>query len=221
MSRKQGHHQRPDSPQEGPQDHQRPAPGGPSQGPAADQQQPAYGPAENLSPTAPPSGGGEEALRAQLSALQAERDDLLGRLQRVSADYLNYQKRIQRESSQAREYANEALLKALLGVLDDMERAFQAGRDNHPPDDPLLTGLQLVYDKALEVLGQFGLSAVQAEGKPFDPECQQAVAQEPSADVPPLTVLRELQKGYRLKARTIRPATVVVSQRPAQEAAEE
>jgi len=147
----------------------------------------------------------------ELQSLRAERDDLLSRLQRVSADYLNYQKRVRRDIDQAREFANESLIKALLSVLDDMERALEAARANHPADDPLLAGMQLVHDKALETLERFGVQRIEAEGKPFNPDEHSAMMQEPSSEHPPQTVLRELQTGYRLKGRTIRPSSVVVS----------
>ncbi len=149
--------------------------------------------------------------------LQADRNDLLARLQRVSADYLNYQKRIQRDIDQMRRYANEELIRALLGVLDDMERSLEAARTNHDESDPLLQGMQMVHDKALKTLGAFGLQYIEAEGKPFDPQQHSAMMQEPSEDHPPQTVLRELQKGYRLKDRTIRPSAVVVSKAPGEE----
>jgi molecular chaperone GrpE len=146
-----------------------------------------------------------------LEKIQAERDDLLARLQRVSADYLNYQKRVQRDIYEAREYANADLVKSLLVVLDDMERALKASEANHPPDAPLLTGMKLVYDKALEVLGRFGLSIIKAKGESFDPDKHAALMQQDSDEHPANTVLTELQKGYQLKGRTIRPAAVVVS----------
>ena len=150
----------------------------------------------------------------EMAALRAQSDDLLKRLQRVSADYLKYQKRIQKETAQSREYANEALIKAMLPVLDDIDRALEAGAPTHGPDDPLLAGLRMVRDKATAALAPFGLAAVESQGKPFDPEHHSAVVQQPSAEVPPGTVLKELTKGYVLKGRTIRPAMVVVSVAP-------
>jgi molecular chaperone GrpE len=71
--------------------------------------------------------------------------------------------------------------------------------------------MQLVHDKTLETLGLFGLKAIEAEGKPFDPLVHAAMLQQPSADCPPKTVLAELVKGYLLKGRTLRPAGVIVS----------
>ncbi len=170
----------------------------------------------------PEGGAGEQAARSEGAAdLQEERDDLLGRLQRVSADYMNYQKRVQRDIAQAREFANEELIKALLGVLDDMERALEAARANHSSDDPLLQGMVLVHDKTLETLGKFGLERTEAVGRPFDPDEHSAMMQEPASDHPPQTVLRELQKGYRLKGRTLRPSAVTVSKAPEEDESQE
>jgi molecular chaperone GrpE len=172
------------------------------------------GPIGPSEPEAPVPQGGAPADPIQ--AIQKERDDLLARLQRVSADYANYQKRAQRELTQAREFANESLIKALLVVLDDVDRALQAGRTNHAPDDPLLAGMQLVRDKALQVLGGFGLVPVEAEGQPFDPEIHQAVVRQETDKFPPHTVLLQLQRGYQLKGRTIRPASVAVAAAPSE-----
>lgn len=155
-----------------------------------------------------------EAQTDPLEALTQERDELMGRLQRVSADYANYQKRVKRDLEAERAYANEQLIKSLLGVLDDMERAMEAARANHDEDDPLLKGMQLVHDNLLGVLGKFGVRRFEAEGESFDPERHSALLQEETGEVPPMTVLKVIQRGYELKGRTIRPAQVVVSKAP-------
>jgi len=149
-----------------------------------------------------------------VEVLQAERDDLFARLQRTAADYANYQKRVRREMAEARNFANTGLITQLLSVLDDMERALEAAADNHGQDDPLFKGMQLVHDKAMEVLGGFGLEIIEALGRPFDPEAHSAMLQQPTEAHPPQTVVQELQRGYTLKGRTIRPAAVVVSTEP-------
>lgn len=161
------------------------------------------------------TAGGEPV--DEVDRLRAERDELIGRLQRVSADYQNYRKRVQKDIAHAREYANEELIKAMLGVLDDMERALAAAREHGQEDDPLLEGMQIVHDNALATLGRFGVERIEAVGQPFDPEQHQAVMQQ-AADEPPMTVLQEVQTGYRLKGRPIRASSVIVSTGPGEEA---
>ncbi len=163
-----------------------------------------------------PQQGGQAAIdeTPDPQTLLAERDDLLARLQRVSADYLNYQKRQQRQQDEAREYANAELTRDLLAVLDDMERALEAAQADHPADDPLLAGMRLVYDKALEALARHGVRPIPAAGEPFDPLRHEAMMQQPSEQHDRPTVLQELQRGYELKGRVLRPARVVVSARP-------
>ena len=147
--------------------------------------------------------------------VEQERDDLHGRLQRLAADYQNFQKRTSREIQQAREFANEQLIKSLLSVLDDMTRALDAARDNHGEEDPLFKGMQLVHDKASEILGNFGLTLIEANpGQAFDPDKHSAMMQQPTADQEHMTILAQVQQGYQLKNRTIRPAGVVVAVKP-------
>lgn len=182
--------------------------------------QPEHQPEESTQPTEPQSELGEPGQETpDIEAITAERDDLLARLQRLSADYVNYQKRIQKDLTQTREYANESLIKALLVILDDMDRAIEAGQaaGGGDEEDPLLTGMKLVKEKAMDILSGFGVSQIEAQDKPFDPEHHSAVLQEPTYQVPDKTVIKELQKGYMLKERTIRPAMVVVSKKPDKE----
>ena len=164
---------------------------------------------EEPQPAPQPQQQGDE-----LAAMRAERDDLMGRLQRVSADFLNYQKRVQRDIAHAHDYGNEELIKAILGVLDDMDRALHAANQHRQADDPLRQGMELVQQKFIQTLQKFGLGLVESEGKAFDPEKHAAMLQQPSDEHPPMTVLKELEKGYQLKGRTIRPAKVIVSTAP-------
>ena len=157
---------------------------------------------------APAATGAAGDTNARLEALAKENADLLARLQRVSADYVNYQKRVQKDIAQTREFANESLLRTLLGVMDDMDRALA---EAEAKNDPLVAGMKLVRDKMFQTMQGFGVTALEAQGKPFDPDHHSAVMQEATDAVPPMTIVRELQKGYALKGRTIRPAMVVVS----------
>jgi molecular chaperone GrpE len=143
------------------------------------------------------------------AALKAERDDLLARLQRVSADYINYQKRSQKLMQDERQYAAQSVMADLVPVLDDLERVIEAAAKDEP-DDPLLEGTRLVFRKALEVLGRHGLNVVSADGEAFDPQRHQAIAQEASPQYNTPTVIREISKGYELNGRLLRPARVVV-----------
>ncbi len=164
-------------------------------------------------PDAPDSDGPESPTES----LQQERGDLLNRLQRLGADYQNYQKRVQRDIQQAREYANEELIKSLLPVLDDMERALSHARENHGEDDPLFRGMQLVHDNMLATLGKFGVERIDAAGETFDPDRHAAMMQQPTDEHEPMTILEEVQRGYQLKGRTIRPAGVVVAREPGEQ----
>ncbi len=171
-------------------------------------------PPDGNQPPAPAPPAPEEAPVDPVAALQGERDDLLGRIQRVSADYLNYKKRIQREIDEARQFASVDLIKALLPVLDDMDRALTAWRADPGNAQALGNGMQLVQAKLIETLGRQGLLPTDDPvGKVFDPAVHSAICQQPS-DGPEHTVLEAVRKGYRLHGRTIRAAEVVVSRKP-------
>ncbi len=157
-----------------------------------------------------PEEGIETPEQAQIRTLIADKENLLDRLARLSADYLNYQKRIQRDINENRDFANAGLMKDMLAVLDDLERAIQAAATDHATD-PLFHGVKLVYDKALTVLGRHGLKRIVADGQPFDPARHEAVMQQPSETHTVPTVLQQVTSGYELKGRVIRPAKVVVS----------
>jgi molecular chaperone GrpE len=183
------------------------SPGGAAQAQAA----PGQAAAQPTSDDAAPVGAALASPRPDLAALQAERDDLLNRLQRVSADYLNYQKRIQKEVQQSREFANEEIIKAILPILDDFEKAIEAASAGRPADDPLLAGVRLIHDKTLTALGRFGLATISCVGEAFDPARHSAVLQEPGPNHAPGTVARELRKGYTMHGRLLRPAMVTVA----------
>lgn len=184
------------------------AEGKPGDPPAADPAATGQGDLQTQ-PDAQPGPG--DSLSIQLEALKKENADLLARLQRVSADYMNYQKRAQKDMAVARDFANETVIKTMLGVMDDMDRAIAGAKT---ADDPLLAGIRLVRDKMFQSLQGFGVTVIEAKGQPFDPDHHSAVMQEPDPSVPPMTVVRELARGFALKGRTIRPAMVVVSKAP-------
>jgi molecular chaperone GrpE len=157
-----------------------------------------------------------EALLAKYRELEGELSESQERVLRTVADAENFKKRLQREKEEQTRYANESFMRELLPVVDNLERALEhseVGADQ----GGLVEGLNMTLKGFLDALTRFGCTRVEAAGKPFDPNFHEAVSQEESADHEPNTVLRELQKGYMLKERLLRPAMVLVSKRPSQQ----
>ncbi len=156
---------------------------------------------------------GTEDLEKRLEAAENELKDTHDRLLRVSAEFENYKKRITRETEEFKKYANESLVSALLPIVDNLERAIEAFRESHGDQASLLEGVSLTHAEILKVLEKFSVTSINAVGMPFDPNYHEAVMQEPSEDHPENTVIQELQKGYMMHNRLIRPSMVVVSKK--------
>jgi molecular chaperone GrpE len=154
---------------------------------------------------------GEEskALREQFEAVQKERDDLLGRLQRVSADYANFQKRQTRQINDSVQYEKEKILRSFLPVLDNFEHTLKA----HTTGDvsALIKAIEIIYGQMLDTLRLHGVEQIGALGQVFDPDRHQAVMRMDVPDKPADIVLEELQKGYIAGGHVIRPSRVVVN----------
>ena len=148
-----------------------------------------------------------EELEQRLEAAEAERDERTNDLQRVAADFDNYRKRVARDQESLVTRAHERLVKELLPVLDDLERALQAAAEHE--EAKLADGVQLVYRELRDALSREGLAEVEADGK-FDPHVHEALLTQPS-DREEGSVLEVLQKGYRLGDRVLRPARVVIA----------
>ena len=144
------------------------------------------------------------------AALRAERDSLYERLARATAEFQNIRKRNEQEREQQLQFANSSLIKSLLPVIDNFERAL--GVDPSKADaTTLLKGMQIVHDQWLNVLKQQDVEEIApTPGTPFDPNQHQALMQQDSQYAVP-TVVQLLQKGYSLHGRTLRPAQVAVS----------
>src|SRR5688572_19803226 len=143
--------------------------------------------------------------------LRAERDSLFERLARATADFKNTQKRLQTESDQRVQYANQSLIKSLLPVIDNFERALAV--DPAKADAAtILKGMQIVHDQLLSVLRQQQVEEIApGPGTPFAPSRHEALMQQPGGQYAEPAVTQLLQKGYALHGRTIRPAQVAVS----------
>ncbi|WP_134700129.1 nucleotide exchange factor GrpE [Ammoniphilus sp. YIM 78166] len=154
----------------------------------------------------------EEAAKESdpLFALRQEAEENYNRYLRVQADFDNFRKRTRKEKEELLKYASLPVIESLLPALDNLERALSAGQ-NAEHSDSLVKGVEMVLRQIQQVLEQEGLQAIEAEGKPFDPQYHQAVMQEESADHEAGIVIQELQKGYILKDRVVRPAMVKVS----------
>ena len=152
----------------------------------------------------------EQAQEEQVDvdALRAERDEYLEHLKRVAADFENYRKRAARDQESLVARAAERLVRELLPVLDDLERALQAAEQHE--EARLEEGVRLVHRQLAETLRKEGLEEISTDGK-FDPHLHEALLAQP-AEAEAGTVIEVLQKGYRLGDRVLRPARVVVAE---------
>ena len=154
---------------------------------------------------------GTDAPVSDVERLQAERDELFERLARVSAEFRNSQRRLEQEKEQAVAYANSSLLKSLLPIVDNLERALAV--DTAKTDvTQLLKGMQIVHDQWMNVLKLQHVEQIAPEtGTPFNPEQHEALMRQPGDAYSEPTVTQLFQKGYTYRGRTLRPAGVAVS----------
>ena len=151
-----------------------------------------------------------EELRRQIESLQKEKDELFGKLQRVGADYANFQKRVPKQSADTVAYEKEKIIKTLLPVLDNFEHTLQ-NANSAESLDVLLKGIQIIYDQMLDILKSHGVEQIKAAGEKFEPALHEAMMQRYEAEEEENIVLEEFQKGYKLNGRVIRPSKVVVN----------
>ncbi len=153
----------------------------------------------------------EKDLESKLTAAQEQAQENYDRLLRISAEFDNYKKRTSREMRDVVRYANEKLLKELLGIVDNLERAIDSVNQDTLSDASLVEGIHLTLNEVLKVLQRYDVQPVKALGEPFDPAFHQAMMQQEVDNQPANTVIQEMQKGYVMHDRLLRPAMVVVS----------
>ncbi|HXG76290.1 MAG TPA: nucleotide exchange factor GrpE [Gaiellaceae bacterium] len=160
---------------------------------------------------APPSSPPAEAEAAgdELARALAERDEYLSLLQRVQADFENYRKRAAREQERLVAHAHERLVRELLPILDDLERALEAAERHE--EAALVEGVRLVERSLRQALEREGLREIEAEGA-FDPHVHEALLSAPREGAEPGSVAEVVQRGYRLGEKVIRPARVIVAE---------
>ena len=151
-----------------------------------------------------------DTVRQQLETVQAERDELMGKLQRVGADYANFQKRVPKQVSDSVAFQKESLIKTFLPALDNFEHTLEKSHSAESVD-VVLDGVRIVYDQMADVLKSHGVEVIQAIDEPFDPMQHEAMLRREDLEREDSVVLEEFQKGYRLNGRVIRPSKVVVN----------
>jgi molecular chaperone GrpE len=174
-------------------------------------------PDTNISDVSPDAGLPSETVEGKLAAVTAERDRLLAekaesadRLLRARAEFENARRRSERERSEFLQFAAMDLVKELLPVLDDFERALQV----ETADRNYAKGVELIYQRLYEALKKLGLEPIETVGRQFDPNLQQAVERVETDEAEDQTVLGEFQKGYTFKGKLLRPAMVRVAVNP-------
>ena len=140
-------------------------------------------------------------------------DEYFDKLLRIQAEFDNYKKRLEKEKIEFIKFANSDIILEMLKILDDFERAVEAGKSKHD-FDILYKGVEMIWNDLKEFLKQKGLKEIEAKGKPFNPHEHEAMMQEERDDEPEGHVVEEFQKGYKLNDRVIRPAKVKVSKKP-------
>ncbi len=162
---------------------------------------------------ATPDSESAPTVEEQLQAALAERDQFKDKWTRALADHENYRRRMMREMDEERRYAALPLLKTLLPAFDGLDRAVAAASQSKNADE-LINGVQLTIKQLEAALNGFGAKTIPALGRPFDPNLHEAISQAPSAEHPPMTVLHDVERGYMLHDRVVRPSKVVVTISP-------
>jgi len=148
---------------------------------------------------------------AQIAELQAKLDETENKMLRAQADFDNFRRRSRLDQEAAQKYRAQSLVSEILPALDNFERALQIEASNDQTKS-LLQGMNMVYNQLVQALQNEGVETIKSVGEQFDPHLHQAVMQVEDENYDSNTVIEELQKGYRLKDRVIRPAMVKVNQ---------
>jgi molecular chaperone GrpE len=157
------------------------------------------------------AGDPVKELQEKLDAKDQEAKENYDRFLRVSAEFDNYKKRSARELEDFRKFANQSLLKEMLSVVDNLELAIHSAEENTTGEGSLKEGLDLTHREILRVFEKFQVTPIESKGKAFDPTYHEAVMQEETDEFPENTVITEMQKGYLIHDRLLRPAMVVVA----------
>jgi molecular chaperone GrpE len=150
-------------------------------------------------------------LKEKFKKSEVEAKQSYDRYLRVSAEFENYKKRSAREMDDFRKFANQSLVKELLLIVDNLELAIKSANDNKNVDNCLLDGVDLTLKEILKIFEKYHVKAIEALGKTFDPRYHEAVMREETDKHPENSIINELQKGYLIRDRLLRPSMVVVA----------
>ncbi len=156
----------------------------------------------------------EEAVVDEKERLTAELQEINDKYLRLYAEFENYRKRVNKDKEEIVKYANESLLYELLPVIDNLEMALNHASNN--VTEGLVQGVEITLKELQKTLEKFGLSPIEAYGKPFDPLVHHAMTQVERDDIDGKTVVEEFRKGYMLRDKVLRPSLVAVSKKPAE-----
>ena len=160
----------------------------------------------------------EDFLELKKKAI--ERDTYLDQLLRIKAEFMNYQKRMVKESESTSLFAIQSLILDFLPELDNFDRALKLADDSKDIDKSV-EGMRLIEEQLFKVLGKYGVESIETVGKSFDPNLHEAVMEEENNEMPHHTIIDEFQRGFLLKERVIRPSKVKVSRRTIEEEKED
>ncbi|MHC4623946.1 MAG: nucleotide exchange factor GrpE [Planctomycetota bacterium] len=161
-----------------------------------------------------------QELRRRVDDLQTEKDGILAKLQRVGADYSNFQKRVPKQIADTIAYEKESIIKTLLPALDNFEHTLQNAHSAENVD-VLVKGIRIIYDQTLDILKSHGVEPIKALDETFDPSLHEAMMRREEQDKADNVVLEEFQTGYKLNGRVIRPTKVIVNKLTAEQPQEE
>jgi molecular chaperone GrpE len=164
---------------------------------------------ESIMEEAGNAGGSPDPLQQEVDKLKQEKDEVYGRFLRLQAEFDNFKKRTQKQKEADRKYKSQDLVNDLLPAVDNFERALQV--ESSEENAGLVEGITMVYRQLKDALKSAGVEEIETTGKEFDPNLHHAVMQIEDAELEANTVVEELQKGYMLKDRVIRPAMVKVN----------
>lgn len=151
-----------------------------------------------------------ESGSSDLEAISAERDQYLDKLQRANAELENFRRRVQREAELSARYSSLPLIRDLLPAIDNVARSIQAAEQTGKIDD-LIQGLEMIVAQVDQIFSGHSAKPIVAVGETFDPNLHEAVQQVPTDEHPPMTVIQELERGYIMHERVIRPSKVIVA----------